>query len=187
MKMVKRIVFTATAIMLALLMCMSFVGCNNGEDDNKANENEAANNDKNDKSDNEGGLFSVTYKNTVIELGADASAVLKKLGEPKETNFVASCGEGAGEQYVYEYSSAYIYTVKNGDSEMIDGIKLRDDSATTSRSLRIGSTKSDVISAYGEKELDRGHLVYMQDEYCIDFTVDDSGSVTGIELRTETK
>ena len=174
------------ALTLALLLVFSAVACNSDDKGSDEQNEENEQNGGNKQNNTSGGMFSVTYNGTTVELGKDAKAVLKKLGEPKETNFVASCGEGAGEQYVYEYASVYVYTVKNGDSEVIDGLKLRDDSALTSKSIRIGSEQSAVVSAYGEKELDRGHLVYTQGSYSIDFTIDDGGKVSGIELRTET-
>ena len=47
-------------------------------------------------------MFAVKYNGTAIELGKDASPVLKKLGDPtSEPKSVASCGEGMGEQWQY--------------------------------------------------------------------------------------
>ncbi len=165
---------------LSALLIFGAVACN--KDDVKNNE-ENEENEENTSAE----IFSVRAQGVNIELEKKAETVLKKLGDPLSSNYVASCGEGAGEQWVYAYSSVFVYTVKNGDNETIDALKLRDDTAATSKSIRIGSDKSDVISAYGDKLEDKeNRLLYKEGSRVIEFTVDENGKIDGIELRVET-
>ena len=165
----KKLAKILLVLTLALLLIFSAVACD------KENENE-----------NEKSVFTVRYNGVNIELGSKAGAVLDKLGAPLSSNFVASCGEGAGDQWVYVYSSMHIYTVKDGEDEIIDGITLRDDIADTSKSIRIGATKTSVKNAYGDKLVEEeNRLLYSEGFYVIEFLIDSNDKVTGIELRTE--
>ena len=166
---------------LSALLIFGAVACN--DDDAKNDEQNKEQNEENTST----GIFSVRAQGINIELEKNADKVLEKLGEPLSSNYVASCGEGAGEQWVYAYSSVFVYTVKNGDTETIDAIKLRDDTAATSKSIRIGSDKADVLSAYGDKLEDKeNRLLYKEGAKVIEFTVAENGKVDGIELRVET-
>ena len=162
---------------ISALLIFGAVACN--KDDVK--------NDEENEENTSAGIFSVRAQGINIELEKNADKVLEKLGEPLSSNYVASCGEGVGEQWVYSYSSVFVYTVKDGDNETIDALKLRDDTVVTSRSIRIGADKADVISAYGDKLEDKGNrLIYKEGADVIEFTVTENGKVDGIELRVET-
>ena len=162
---------------LSALLIFSAVACAKTDD----------NNTKDDANETKAGIFSVRVNGTDIELGKDAEPLLDKLGAPLSSDHVASCGEGMGEQWVYAYSSVFVYTVKNGGDETIDALKLRDDTVATSKSIRIGSDKADVISAYGDKLDDKeNRLLYKEDSNVMEITIDESGKVNGIELRIET-
>ncbi len=132
------------------------------------------------------GTYAVTYKDTAIELGKDARAVLKALGEPTAKQFVAACGEGAGDQWRYTYSSLYLFTVKNGEAETVDAIALRDDIATTGKGITVGSAEAEITAAYGEPTAKQGNkLRYTKDTYTMEFQLNDAGTVTAVELRVE--
>ena len=190
----KKIAKILLVLTLALLLIFCAVACDKGsESNNDPDENNVVENDKDkdDEKENETekkdvGVFAVRYKGTNIELGSSAKPVLEKLGEPLSSNYVASCGEGAGDQWVYAYSSMHVYTVKDEDTEIIDGIKLRDDIADTSKAIRIGATKTSVKNAYGNKLVEKeNRLLYTEGFHVIEFSIDSNDKVTGIELRTE--
>lgn len=190
----KNIAKILLAFTLALLLIFGAVACNkSGENNNDTNENDVEENDNGKDNEKEKetektdvGVFAVRYKGTNIELGSKAQTVLNKLGAPLSSNFVASCGEGAGDQWVYAYSSIFVYTVKDGEEEIIDGIKLRDDIADTSMAIRIGATKTSVKNAYGTKLVEKeNRLLYTEGFHVIEFSIDSNDKVTGIELRTE--
>ncbi|MBE6549987.1 MAG: hypothetical protein E7670_06120 [Ruminococcaceae bacterium] len=172
----KNIAKILLAFTLALLLIFGAVACDKDDEKEKVEETEQ----------NNIGVFAVRYKGTNIELGSKAKKVLDKLGEPLSSNFVASCGEGAGDQWVYAYSSIFVYTVKYGEEEIIDGLKLRDDIADTSKAIRIGATKTSVKNAYGDKLVEKeNRLLYTESFHVIEFSIDSNDKVTGIELRTE--
>lgn len=132
------------------------------------------------------GMYTVKYKDTVIELGKDATAVLKALGEPTAKQFVASCGEGAGDQWRYTYSSIYLFTVKDGEAETVDAIALRDDIAETGKGIAVGSTEDEIKAAYGEPTATQGNkLRYTDGNKTLEFQLSDAGTVTSVELRVE--
>lgn len=166
-------------IALALLLCLSAliccIACSEESVDAEKDGEEAS-----------ATIFAVKYNNITVALGKNADPVLEKLGEPLSSEFVASCGEGAGDQYVYSYSALFIYTVKNGDSEIIDAVKLRDDTASTTKNIRIGSTEDQLKDAYGSKLAEKnGRYICADGEYTIEITLE-GGAVNGIEMRTET-
>ena len=180
----KKIAKILLALTLALILVFCAVACDEKDKNNDSDDN-AVENDK-DAENAEIGAFSVRYKGINISLGNKANTTLTKLGEPLSSNFVASCGEGAGDQWVYAYSSIFVYTVKNGDDEIIDGLKLRDDTVDTSKGIRIGATKTNVETVYGDKLVEKeGRLLYQDGSYVIEFSIDPNDKVTGIELRTE--
>ena len=166
---------------LSALLIFGAVACN---DNNTKNEEQ---NKEQNEENTSVGIFSVRAQGINIEREKTADKVLEKLGDPLSSNYVASCGEGAGEQWVYSYSSIFVYTVKDGDNETVDALKLRDDTVATSKSIRIGADKTDVASAYGDKLEDKGNrLIYKEGSKVIEFTVGENGKVDGIELRVET-
>ncbi len=131
-------------------------------------------------------IFTVSYKNTTLELGKDAKAALKKLGDPSsDPKHVASCGEGAGEQWQYTYPSIVLFTVKDGESETIDAVALRDDIAKTGKGITIGSTEAEMTAAYGEPVKQGNKCRYTKDGYTLEFMLDDAGAVKTVEMRVE--
>ena len=190
----KKIAKILLVITLALILIFSAVACDKGDENkNDSEDNSVVENDNSKEKEKEKetekkdvGVFAVRYKGTNIELGSKAAPILDKLGAPLSSNFVASCGEGAGDQWVYAYSSIFVYTVKDNDDEIIDAVKLRDDIADTSMAIRIGAAKTSVKNAYGSKLVEKeNRLLYSEGFYVIEFSIDSNDKVTGIELRTE--
>ena len=166
-------ILLAMALLLSLLICV--IAC----DDTS---NVPAEEDKPETY----GTYTVKYRDTVIELGKEASSVLESLGEPSAKQFVASCGEGAGDQWRYTYSSLYLFTVKTDAGEIVDAVALRDDIAKTGKGLTVGSTESEITAAYGEPTAKQGSKVrYTTDTYTMEFVLDDAGTVKTVEMRVE--
>lgn len=172
----KRILSSLVAMMLLLSLALCASACKEKSDTNKDD----------DKPAESLGTYTVKYQDTVIELGKDASSVIKALGEPTNKQFVASCGEGAGDQWRYTYSSIYLFTVKDGETETVDAIALRDDIAETGKGVSIGSTEEEIVAAYGEPTAKQGNKCrYTKDKYTMEFQFGDAGTVTSVELRVE--
>ena len=143
----KRIIFAFAAVLL-LVFTFAAVGCDGAGDVN----------------DTENGPYSVVINGTVVELGANADAVMSKLGEAKSSQNTGNCG-GLGETTIYYYDGFSITVVdyEDGDS-VIDKINLIDDRVETSKGIYIGSDKDDVTEAYGKATEEKsGALVYRND------------------------
>lgn len=165
----------ALALMLSMLLC--FVACAEKPEEPSADD---------DKPTTETSIFTVSYKNTTLELGKEAGGVLKKLGDPiSEPKHVVSCGEGMGEQWQYTYSSIVLFTVKDGENETIDAVALRDDIAKTGKGITIGSTEAEMTAAYGEPTKQGNKCRYQKDSYTLEFLLDDAGVVKAVEMRVE--
>ena len=130
-------------------------------------------------------IFTVEYNCAMIELGKDASTVLKKLGEPTSKQFVASCGESAGDQWQYIYSSIVLFTLKTDDKEIVDAVALRDDIGKTNKGITIGSTEAEMIAAYGEPTRQGQKCRYIEGSHTLEFQLDDAGYVKSVEIRAE--
>ena len=174
---IKRIGVCLLSIILLLSMLLCTVACDEKTPDEP--------NDTDNPSETELGTYTVRYNGTVIELGKDATAILKKLGEPTSKQFVASCGEGAGDQWQYTYSSIVLFTVKNGESETVDAVALRDDLAKTGKGITVGSTEAEVIAAYGEPTVQGQKRRYTEGSYTLELQLNDDGTVRAIEMRID--
>ena len=172
----KRIALSLLCVFLLLTMILCTVAC-----DQKPSEPS----DDEDVSADTNSIFTVRYNGAVIELGKDASAILKKLGEPSSKQFVASCGEGAGDQWQYMYPSIVLFTVKNGEQEIVDAVVLRDDIAKTHKNITVGATEAEMIAAYGDPIKQGQKCRYTEGKNTLEFGLDDTGCVKTVEIRTE--
>lgn len=83
-----------------------------------------------------------------IAVGAEAAPILKALGTPKSTFEQDSCAyQGKDKVYSYDGFDICTYPVKGKD--YISAVYLMDNTAATPEGLKIGSTKQDMINAYG--------------------------------------
>ena len=174
---IRKIAASLLALILIFSMLLCFAACEEKPEEPSSDDDAPA---------TEASIFTVSYKNTNLELGKDAGAILKKLGEPSsEPKHVASCGEDMGEQWQYTYPSIVLFTVKNGEKETIDAVALRDDLAKTGKGITIGSTEAEMTAAYGTPTKQGNKCRYQKNSYTLEFQLDDAGIVTAVEIRTE--
>lgn len=152
-----------TFLILALAFSLAGIGgCNKdgvkGEDSNKDKATQESNDNKdnkdkdnnNDKTDNENpdNNFEFKTKNIRIAIDAKAEDILEELGEPKDYFEAPSCAyQGLDKTYYYNGFEVTTYTDNNVD--YIANILLVDDTVTTEEGVYIGSSKDDVVEAYG--------------------------------------
>ena len=129
------------AIFLCLLMMLTFVACDSGEDYDDDNGGSGAATTK--ATESASVKYYVNVGSVKVELGADADAVITALGTPKATAEVGNCG-GQGTLTKYTYASVEVYVLTSGTSKTIDQITLLDDSISTAEGIKIGSTQNDV-------------------------------------------
>lgn len=105
------------------------------------------------------GDFAVVVKGTAIPLGGDMRNYVGLLGEPDDFGSAKSCTE-AGDDKVYTYGGAVIYTYITNGADIISLIEVTGGEALPS-GIHIGSTKEEVIAAYGSNYTEDGtELLY---------------------------
>lgn len=105
------------------------------------------------------GDFAAVVKGITIPLKGDMSAYTAQLGEPDAYGAAKSCTE-AGDDKVYTYGGAVIYTYITNGVDVISLIEITGGEALPS-GIHIGSTKAEVIAAYGSSYTEDGaELLY---------------------------
>lgn len=92
--------------------------------------------------------FGVTVDGTWYPIMQDASAVVSALGDDYEQYTLPSCAF-VGEDKEFEYESCSVFTNPDGDADIWYLISFWDDTLETARGIRIGSTRDELLDAYG--------------------------------------
>jgi hypothetical protein len=85
-----------------------------------------------------------------IKVGGEANAVVSALGESQNLVETPSCGGGAEPDREYTYAGFKFNTVNENGKNVIVKIVFTDDSVSTPEGISIGSSRDEVIAAYGE-------------------------------------
>ena len=156
------------ALVIALLLMFAVVGCGTEIDD-----------------DNVVLLknYFITYNGVDVNVGVDAKDIIHKLGD-----YTSEDGEACGtneKDVIYTLSGIEIETHVGGSSEIVRQIKIVNDSQSTAKGITIGSTRDEVISAYGNDytEGSSGALRYEGDTSAIEFHFGVSGNVSNIYIK----
>lgn len=125
-----------------------------------------------------------TLNGNEFALDSDVSGLLRELGDEYSLSEAPSClYDGTDKTYEYEEISIYTYPLNGKD--LIDEIQLTGSSFKTAKGITIGSTRDDIVNAYGEDFADEGGIITYSlipgdaNSPCLYFTVED-GLVTGI-------
>ena len=156
------------ALCIALLLTVAMVGCGDTPvDDNVV-----------DLED-----YYIIYNGEQVVVGVDASSIIPKLGEHTKEDGEA-CGTDE-KDVIYTFSGIEIETHVSGSSEIVRMIKIVDDSQTTVKGITIGSTRDEVIKAYGNSytEGSSGALRYEGDTSAIEFHFGSAGNVANIYIK----
>jgi len=89
------------------------------------------------------------YRGCPLPMNAEFAPLLDYIGEADSYFEAASCAFD-GLDKTYTYSDVEIITYPDGDVDYISSIRLLSSAAATPEGITIGSTKDDVIAAYGE-------------------------------------
>ena len=153
------------SFVLACLLLVCLVGCDGG-------------------SETKNYVFSAN--GVEIKVDGDANAVVSALGEAQNLVETPSCGGGAEPDREYTYAGFKFNTVNENGKNVIVKIILSDDSISTPEGISIGSTRDEVVAAYGDSftENATGTLIYTDGatKLMIGFT---NGAVSAIHYVEE--
>ncbi|MBR0135894.1 MAG: hypothetical protein IJM18_06810 [Clostridia bacterium] len=88
----------------------------------------------------------------------DSSEVLKALGDDYEMDQVVSCVYD-GYDKTFTYKGIVVSTVPDGDKDIIEMFTVNGEGYLTTRDIGVGSTRDEVIKAYGDKYYDDGYYL----------------------------
>lgn len=127
--------------------------------------------------------YAVIIKGVTIPLGGDMRDYVGLLGEPDDYGAAKSCTD-AGDDKVYTYGGAVIYTYITNGADIISLIEITG-SETLSAGIHVGSTKEEVIAAYGSAYTEDGNeLLYEMGNKIIGLQITDN-KVSFMELFGE--
>jgi hypothetical protein len=97
---------------------------------------------------------------TDYALDVDIEEVISGLGEDYDYSEAKSCDyEGLDKTYLYPVAEFYTYPHSEGD--MVNEIYTDDPGVSTSKGVRVGASKEDVLASYGTDCEDTGYqLIY---------------------------
>lgn len=128
--------------------------------------------------------FAIQINDVIVRIGDDINTLTESLGEPDDYSAAKSC-TGNGEDKVYQYGDAAIYTYPTGAEDVVYLMELEGE-IPTAAGICVGSAKTEVISAYGEGYIeDETSIVYeLEDGLTLSFQLDGE-TVTFVEIYGE--
>ncbi len=160
-------------VSIALICCL--VACGTADQPLDSSDNTASADSNAEKSEH---IF--VYNGVNVSVNDEMSELLSKLGEPKSYFEAASCAFD-GLDKTYTYSGFVITTRPEGEKDYVNSILLTDDSVTTTKGVYIGSSREDVVAAYGESSgVVSSKLTYSDGGVSLNFIIE-NGKVISIE------
>ena len=142
-----------SSLLLALTMALTLTAC--GDDTANATPTPPARD-----------MFTFVYKDCALPMNAEFPPLLEVIGEP-DTYFEAASCAFDGLDKIYTYGGIELTTYPDGDKDYISSIRLLDNTASTPEGITIGSTKEEVVAAYGDGYTDAGELYTWESENAI--------------------
>ena len=124
--------------------------------------------------DNSNKVDNYIFKSGSVEIvpGEDSAAVISALGEANSYDEEdIGCGNNEMAK-VYNYGGFQIKTYPDNSKDYIDIVTIKNDSVSTPEGITIGSSRDDVISAYGEDYEAKGDgLIYKKDKTTLNIVI----------------
>ncbi len=120
------------------------------------------------------------YKDCPLPMNAEFAPLLDFIGEADSYFEAASCAfEGLDKTYTY--SDVEIITYPDEDVDYISSIRLLSSAAATPEGITIGSSRADVIAAYGEDFEESGEQYTYEDGDAQLFILFENDAVISVE------
>ena len=152
----KRILVSLTAAALALTSAVSLAGCGSNESSSAkvASSSSSAASSKVEESTSSAASITAddvkfTYNGATVELNSEASSAIEALGDYLDVSSELSChGKGEDMTYTYDGFTVTSYPDSNGVNRVLE-IVINTEGKPTNKGIRVGSSVSDVVAAYG--------------------------------------
>ncbi len=130
-------------------------------------------------------VYVFDYKGVALQPNTDVAPALKALGEAQECFEAKSCAFD-GMDKTYFYSGIELTTYPKSDKEdYISSIYFTDDSVSTKEGIYIGSTRQQLLDAYGDNYTSNGQAyTYTKEDTSIMFILEED-EVTSITYLAE--
>ncbi len=99
----------------------------------------------------DGGTYTFRYHNATAAIGDKSDDVIEKFGTYRKLEEDGSCATAQMDR-TYIYSGFEIFAIYEDGAHRVKSISLYDDTVATPEGIRIGSSRDDVIEAYGEAD-----------------------------------
>ncbi|MEZ4358270.1 MAG: hypothetical protein R2876_06590 [Eubacteriales bacterium] len=103
--------------------------------------------------------LAVTVNGADYKLRVDSAPILAALGDGYEYMEVISCVYD-GKDKTFTYPGIIVNTVPVEGKDVVEMFTLTDSTYSTSKGIKVGDTKDDIISVYGEDYFDDGYMTY---------------------------
>lgn len=127
-----------------------------------------------------------TLNGVTVFANAKMAPIAEALGEPTSYFESESCAF-QGLDKVYTYGSVVISTYPENEQDFVYIIELKDDTVETTEGICIGSTKDDVVAAYGQATSETDTALSYQKDDCILAFIFDGDSVSNITYTAVTE
>ncbi len=128
----------------------------------------------------ESNAYSFVYNNTAVTPHAKMSELMNGLGDPTSYEESPSClYQGLDKDYTYP--GFKLRTYPENEVDYVLNVCFTDDSVATPEGIMLGSSRNDVINAYGSSFTEQnGNVVYVKENTELRFRFD-GDSVSAIE------
>lgn len=125
--------------------------------------------------------YGFTYKGATVYMNGNAKKLLKKAGRPKKKTESKSCAY-EGKDRTYTFSNFIVKTYSNTDKgdEYVNSIVLLNSKVQTKEGIKIGSSKNDMIDAYGRGSSEFGVYTYSKGKCKLMLELDSKDCVSKI-------
>lgn len=125
--------------------------------------------------------YGFTYKRVTVYMNGSAEKLLNKAGRPKSKSESKSCAyDGMDRTYTYKDFVVKTYSKSAKGREYINSIVLLTSKVSTKEGIKIGSSKNDVIDAYGRARANFGVYTYTKGKCRLMIEMDSNDKVSSI-------
>ncbi len=125
--------------------------------------------------------YGFTYNRVTVYMNGSAKKLLDKAGRPKSKSESKSCAyDGMDRTYTFKDFVVKTYSKSKNGAEYINSIELLTSKVSTKEGIKIGSSKNDVIDAYGRATARFGMYTYTKGKCKLMIEMDEDDKVSKI-------